>query len=183
MLKDISFCPNTGRTKLCLFCFLLLFLLVQTYDFRIYSFRFCLAQSPTARNTRPRQSGCTATTHHSNRTSHPQNLIGVDNPKDTFSYQVNTGVDFISYYVLAPILLPKNILIFLCDFILKLSKLVLFLAFFSQFFHTQLAKMEYFCSKSLFQLFSGFWHLLRSHSSLLPKTLLLSTLLDPSHSV
>lgn len=214
LLKHIVFCSNTGSAKLCLSCFLLLSLLAQTYDFWIYSFRFCLAHSSTARNTISKQSESTTITHSSNKASPHQNLrLGCPIPfiKDTFSHQVNTGLDFIYYFLLLPFA-PKNIpfffflyassytisIYFLGRFlqgagdvcvILKLSKLLLLL--FSQFFSSPGCKdsgsllllWSICCLKSVFQSSSGFCHLLKSCSSFLPNTLLFLPLLDSGHSV
>lgn len=133
-------------------------------------------------------------------------------PGDTFSHQVNPGPGFIYYYLLAPILLPKIFLFFFCAFLshqfhtflgyvpsrcrwclchfeaFQVIPLSSFLLSISSYPICKdggplLLLWSIGCSKSVFQSCSGFWHLLRSHSSFLPKTLLFSPLLDPSYSV
>lgn len=150
--------------------FYFLSLLAQIYDFRIYSFRFCLAHSPTARDTRSKQSGSTAITHCSNKASDPQNVIGMPNPihQGTHSPTRSTQAQASSTTIyLLPFCSQKysfffsvpsyrtNSIHFLGMFlqgagdvcvILKLSKLFLFLVFFSQFLHTQFARMVAHCS-------------------------------------
>lgn len=132
--------------------------------------------------------------------------------KDTFSHQVNPVPGFIYYNLLAPILLSKIFPPFffcaflshqfhtflgyvpsrcrwcLCHFeafqVIPLSSFLLSISSYPicKDGGPLLLLRSICCSKSVFQSCSGFWHLLKSHSSFLPKTLLFSPLLDPSYS-